>query len=210
MADLKIQHFIPKPVEVTAVQVTADNMEAVAVWCKGDVRTMAAREATERQPANDEFVYVKVNVYKPQKTEQTQAKIGMWVIKRGANFKVYTDQAFKNNYIDDPNSIPLAEDTEAQLMSGSIFEGMVDEYTAAHRTRTVTLDPQVRSPLTELQPVRNKSMVQVFSTTPAEGIPSFVRKDEEEVTDEEKDKYYAELHSAAIPIVSDPFAPPAQ
>lgn len=211
MADqLIVKSFIPKPVQVLAVQVTKDNMEAVAIWCKGDVRTMAAREETERHPANDEFLYVKVNVYKPQKIDQTQAKIGMWVIKRGANFKVYTDQAFKNSYVDDPNSIPMAVDVENDLMAGSIFAGMVDEYTDAHRARSVKLDPQSRSPLDAPAAVRNKSMVQTFSTTPSGGIPSFVRKDDVDIPDEEKDKYYAEVASAAIPIVSDPFAPPTQ
>lgn len=198
--------YIPKPVEVLAVQVTTDNMEDVALWCAGDVRTMAAREAGDNHAANEEFRYVKVKVWKPQKIDQTQAKIGMWVIKRGANFKVYTDQAFKNNYIDDPNSIPLAEDVEFDLMSGSVFEGMVDEYTKAHQERSVTLDPQAQ--LADIPPIRNKSMLQVFSTTPPGGIPSFVRKDDEEISDTDKDKYYAAMESGSVHVVSDPFAPP--
>lgn len=85
---LKTDKFARKPLYVDAIQVTDENMEAVAEWCQGDV------VKTEAPKAN----YIKVRVHRPMTPRQTQAFVGDWVLYAGKGFKVYNDKAFKNYF----------------------------------------------------------------------------------------------------------------
>lgn len=85
---LKTDKFARKPFYVDAIQVTAENMEAVAEWCQGDV------VKTEAPKAN----YIKVRVHRPMTPRQTQAFVGDWVLYAGTGFKVYTDRAFQGSF----------------------------------------------------------------------------------------------------------------
>lgn len=78
-----------KTFSVEAVQVTEDNLDAVANWTKGKV---LANEATEGAPAK---FFVKVPVKRPLSERQSRAYIGDWVLKARSGFKVYTQRAFE-------------------------------------------------------------------------------------------------------------------
>lgn len=83
--------FARKPFYVDAVRVDDRNIEEVAVWCGGDVRTEADEDGLSRR-------YVKVRVHRPIGDRQTQAFVGDWVLYAGTGFKVYTHKAFLGSF----------------------------------------------------------------------------------------------------------------
>lgn len=92
MNDSLTSIYMRRPFEVDAVQVTEENMEAVAKWCQGDVRL-------ERDKKTGEDVrYIKVRVFKPANERQTKAYVGHWVLYAGTGYKTYHDSAFHKNF----------------------------------------------------------------------------------------------------------------
>ena len=92
MSDIKTEQYQRKSFEVDAIQVTEENLEEVAKWCQGDVRTEKSRRGDEEKR------YVKVRVHVPLNPRQTKAFVGDWVLYAGAGYKVYTDNAFQNSF----------------------------------------------------------------------------------------------------------------
>lgn len=90
--NLNTVELVRKPFYVTAVQVTDKNMEAVAAWCGGDVRL------TDRSRAKKLIKCVHVDILRATADWQKQARVGDWVVKAGAGYKVYTDKALKNSF----------------------------------------------------------------------------------------------------------------
>lgn len=90
--NLQTVDLVRKPFFVTAVQVTAENMEAVAEWCGGDVRT------SERGRSRQLVKCVHVKVFKTTAEWQKQARVGDWVVRAGAGYKVYNDKALKDSF----------------------------------------------------------------------------------------------------------------
>lgn len=89
-----------KPFNVDAVRVTAENMEAVAEWCSGEIR-----EETEGAFKGQKYIHVRV--YRPASDKQSKAFVGDWVLYAGTGYKVYTDRAFKNSFdIDSTEELP--------------------------------------------------------------------------------------------------------
>lgn len=85
---LKTEKYTRKPFTVEAVQVTSENFNAVAEWCGGEVQSLS-----------DGASFIKVDVSRPITTRQTRAFPGDWVLFAGRNFKVYTEKAFRTNFI---------------------------------------------------------------------------------------------------------------
>lgn len=83
---LKTEKFVRKTFVVDAVEVTAENMEEVAKWCGGDVRTKDGQK------------YIRVRVYRPIGDRQTQAFVGDRVLYAGTGYKVYTPGAFEKSF----------------------------------------------------------------------------------------------------------------
>lgn len=96
---IETQKYARKPFNVDAVQVTLDNMEEVAKWCQGEVRTEPG------QPEADNVPYIHVRVHRPLNERQTKAYIGDWVLYAGTGYKVYTSKAFNNAFEVDPNAL---------------------------------------------------------------------------------------------------------
>lgn len=82
---------------VEAIQVTEENLDAVANWTKGRVLATAA---TDTDPAR---FFVKVPVKRPMNQRQERAYVGDWVLKARSGFKVYTQKAFEGCF--EPNTI---------------------------------------------------------------------------------------------------------
>jgi hypothetical protein len=78
--------YARKPFEVDAVQVTAENIDAIAKWCQGEVQM------------DGENKYIKVRVARVLNERQTKAYVGDWVLYAGAGYKVYTEKAFKKSF----------------------------------------------------------------------------------------------------------------
>lgn len=93
---LKTSKYTRKPFEVEAIQVTADNMEQVSKWCRGQLRRSAGPGG--RNPQR----YIKVPVKRFLNDRQTQAYVGDWVVtalEEGTKgFKVYTPKAFTRTF----------------------------------------------------------------------------------------------------------------
>lgn len=87
---IKIEQFRRKTFDVDAVQVTPDNLEDVAKWCGGDIRT-------ESQKGRD-VKFIKVRVYKALDDEQTKAFVGNFVVYMGSGYKVYKYNAFMRTF----------------------------------------------------------------------------------------------------------------
>lgn len=87
-----VQKYVSVPLEVEAVEVTAENLEDVAVWCKGELRSAAVDEN------ENPVIYIKVPVKKPRTERQTKAFVGDWILKTPIAIKVYNPIAFKKNF----------------------------------------------------------------------------------------------------------------
>lgn len=144
MARLKVKKYWSKPTQVEAIQVTHQNMAEVSRWCAGQIKTVKD-EGTDRVRK-----FIKVKVWRAQSDKLTQAFVGDWVIRRGTNFKVYSEAAFKNNYTDGA-AIPMVP--VDPNVSEAVFETMVKERTTPRRTRV-----QVGEHIETI-------------TTPAKGVP---------------------------------------
>lgn len=84
---MKTVKYARKPFYVDAIQVTAENMKAVAKWCQGTITT-----------DGDGVDYIKVRVHRPLTEDQTKAYIGKWVLYAGTGYKVYTAAAFEKSF----------------------------------------------------------------------------------------------------------------
>lgn len=100
---LEIVRYARMPFLVDAVQVTSANLEEVAKWCNGDVRTSGkpdrdVQNLVEGGPGTVPERYIKVRVQRPANDRQTQAFVGDWILYAGTGYKVYTDRAFKKSF----------------------------------------------------------------------------------------------------------------
>lgn len=93
--------YVRKPFAVDAVEVTEDNLEAVAQWCGGEVRTSDGRQT--KNGVTGQQQYIKVTVKRPLNDRQTRAYPGDWVLSAGTGFKVYTEKAFSGSFEEQTN-----------------------------------------------------------------------------------------------------------
>lgn len=106
LTKVKTAKFVRKPFEVEAIQVTAENIEEVAVWCNGSVERLGEEGKDDR--------YIHVRVHYPISPRQTKAFIGDWVLYSKNGFKCYNPKAFSNNFVQadqDGGSSPSSSDS---------------------------------------------------------------------------------------------------
>jgi len=132
---IKIEQFRRKTFDVDAVQVTPENLEDVAKWCGGDVRTEQQKGKNVR--------FVKVRVYKALDEEQTKAFPGNFVVYMGSGYKVYKYNAFMRTFdrVPKPPAEEAAEWTEADLernRSAVTGQFVTDEFAHENPDTTVT------------------------------------------------------------------------
>lgn len=83
--------YARRPFFVDQVQITAENMAAVAEWCQGEVRTETGADGQE-------VAYVHVRVHRPLNERQTKGYVGDHVLYAGTGYKVYTHKAFEASF----------------------------------------------------------------------------------------------------------------
>lgn len=139
---LETMKYVRKPFYIDAVQVTAQNLQDVAAWATGEVRT-----DTDGQ-------YVKVRVYRPLNDRQTKAYLGDWVLYAGTGFKVYNDKAFKNSFEQASvettmhNTAPVfMEESEAEKIVRLHDEGLIETPVPLEGVKPKT-KPRPRKPAT--------------------------------------------------------------
>lgn len=86
---LDIRRYVHTPLNVNAVQVTAENMVQASRWCGGQILN---------QPS-DNRPYILVDVVRSNKPRQSQAFVGDWILETGIGWKVYFDKAFRRDYL---------------------------------------------------------------------------------------------------------------
>ena len=92
---MKITKFARKSFQVEGVQVTAENINEVAEWCGGDIRYRRGNKTPE-----DMYIYV--NVVRPLNERQKRAYLGNWVLKSDRGWKVFTENAFNESFVEVP------------------------------------------------------------------------------------------------------------
>lgn len=105
---LKIQKFQRKPFPVEGVRVTTSNMEDVAKWAAGEIKTSAKG-----------VKHIYIATHRPMTERQTMAFVGDWILYADRGFKIYTQNAFSRNFellqagtgSDHADFVPVEEDT---------------------------------------------------------------------------------------------------
>ncbi|QEQ93566.1 hypothetical protein SEA_GIRLPOWER_67 [Streptomyces phage GirlPower] len=95
MSELDILNVVRKTWTAQAVQVTDDNIEAVARWCGGDIRMYHTSELGVMGRRIDLAVHGFRGV-----TTIDRAYVGYWVVftQKDSSFMVYKDKAFRATY----------------------------------------------------------------------------------------------------------------
>lgn len=132
--------FSRKPFEVDAVQVTEENIQEVAAWCRGKIQH-AERKGTVEP-------YIKVQTHRPLNEKQTMAFIGDWILQAETGFKVYTDQAMQNSFQEQPKHRNVFEDN-AEETHAAVQEILAEEPEPVGEVPE--LPPVVRSPFKFLE-----------------------------------------------------------
>ena len=94
------EKYVRKPIEIQAVQVTDENMQEIAEWCKGQLRVAV-------NPRGTREMYIKVQSIRPITERQTMAFTGDWVLYAAPGFRVYTDNAFTSHFEKVPEEQPM-------------------------------------------------------------------------------------------------------
>lgn len=94
---IETRRFTRVPFPVDAVQVTEDNLEELAAWTDGEVKTAkrSIRDENGKPTGEKETAqYVKIDTHRPLNERQTRAFVGDWVLKSDSGYKIYTAKAF--------------------------------------------------------------------------------------------------------------------
>lgn len=100
---VETQTFVRKSFKVEAVRVDESNMEEIAEWCGGKIRTEPVKAevgAEEKVAETAGRKFIKVKVKNPINDRQTKAFLGYWVLytDERAGYKVYNDHAFQRSF----------------------------------------------------------------------------------------------------------------
>lgn len=109
--ELTTRKFQRKPFQVEAVQVTVENFEQVAAWCRGSIVTVQTPEHDGPHLfAFDPKRYIQVDVARPLTKRQTEAYVGDWVLYAAKGFKVYAAGPFRKNFEEVPQELFVTDE----------------------------------------------------------------------------------------------------
>lgn len=140
---LQLEEYTRKPFSIKAVQVTDENMEAVAEWCKGKIETTDSKiaEGLGKEPE----VYIKARVQQPMNDRQTKAFPGDWVLYMNNGYKIYSDKSFRRSFDKiektkkpSPPNVGGPVPMQPKNRSAVTGEFVTDEVAAANPDTTVT------------------------------------------------------------------------
>jgi hypothetical protein len=109
---VKTRKYVRKPLYVDAVQVTAEEFTAIALWCQGEIRYNDGEEVPEQQGIEPAKQHIHVRVHNPKSARQTKAFVGDWILYTERGYKVYTQKAFKASFDpvdEEPKPVEMAQ-----------------------------------------------------------------------------------------------------
>lgn len=124
---IETKGYSRKPFHVDAVQITAENMEEVAAWCLGEIRTgkKVIRDDDNKIVDRTEVSFIKVDVHRPLNDRQTKGHLGDWVLLSSAGFKVYTERAFEKAFSTENADSVLFNEPTAVLLNEVFADGQL-------------------------------------------------------------------------------------
>lgn len=93
---MKTEKYQRKPFLVDCVQVTEENLEAVAKWCKGELHSTDPAIAEKFQKPIQTWIEIEVD--HTINDRQKKAFVGDWVLWANRGFKIYTPKAFERTF----------------------------------------------------------------------------------------------------------------
>ena len=138
---VQTESYTRKPFPVDAVQVSEDNIQAVATWCGGEIRYSTKTvmdadlpyEEAKKTETKVKIPYVKVGVHHPLNERQTKAYAGDWVLKSDSGFKVYTERAFEKSF-----ELKMHVETKTDFRDARTGRFVTKEYAEQHPDTTVS------------------------------------------------------------------------
>lgn len=143
------------PRKVEGVQVTAENMGEISVWCSGKITKKSGKDGEIE-------TFIKVQTRRPLNKKQTEAYIGDWVLQWEGGFKIYTDQALAKNF---QRNVFDIEDRLAQSDWTVALESDARQKAESQLKGHTLSKDCVCEPAVEIIPGRN-----VFDQTPVEEV----------------------------------------
>lgn len=126
--------YARKPFYVDVVEVSENNMEMVANWCEGTIKTEGRGENARR--------YIKVSVQSPMNERQTKAFAGDFLLHSSSGFKVYTPKAFEKSF-DKVRTLTKAQADEAGIHPPiEKRKGMPKDIMKSARVHSLSLDKE--------------------------------------------------------------------
>src|SRR3954453_4151262 len=101
--DVETVKYVRKPLFVDAVRITANNFDAIAGWCQGEV-------LRDEMPGKGIIKkYIKVEVHNPKNVRQTKAFVGDWLLYTERGYKDYTNKGFHESFdiVDEETPVKL-------------------------------------------------------------------------------------------------------
>lgn len=95
---IETHRYSRKPFDVDAVQVTPENMDLVASWTGGSVKS-----------DDGGIKYINIDVHRAATDRQMMAYENDWVLFAGQGFKIYTNTAFKKSFVQTSDEPKLHE-----------------------------------------------------------------------------------------------------
>lgn len=87
--------YLRKALVVDAVQVTAENFEAIATWCQSEIVNNDGTPVSRINPGGQ---YIRVRVHSPKTPRQSKAYVGDWILYTEKGYKIYTQKAFEASF----------------------------------------------------------------------------------------------------------------
>lgn len=112
---LQIKQAVRKPFPINFEQVTLENIEEVAVWCKGTVEKREQRMLG----TSVELPVIKIKGQGDQRNKFFDASLGCYVVELKGSFRVYKPAQFEASFDVVPSTediLKLAEDAVAATM----------------------------------------------------------------------------------------------
>ena len=144
---IQTQTYVRKPLYVEAVQVTPENFNEIAIWCKGDIQY-----AEERGRA---FQFIAVRVTNPMNPRQCQARVGDWILTSERGYKVYTPKAFEKAFDPNTNNKEFADEVDPATEGPGFTAAEIQQMFRDQSLKDTPLDT------TEMAAVSNEPIVPI-------------------------------------------------